>query len=191
MASRNDKTSGARVHRAASPGSSPSAASAPRRPPRRQRLDRAGSSSASSRQQPTSIGSFTPLTKAPPKGKVVVYLGTAEVSNVQVANGVQQAAQGSPTGTTSQVSYDAANPATFLSAFNTAIAKHANYVMEAGTPLPPQVITAAAPPHQDRPWTRSIPREGHRAGDRLERRRRPGLPDGPAHRRRVHRRLER
>ena len=28
---------------------------------------------------PTSIGNFTPLAKAPPKGKTIVYLGTSEV----------------------------------------------------------------------------------------------------------------
>ena len=42
--------------------------------------------------KPKSIGSFTRLTKAPPKGKMVVYLATSEVSNVQVAAGVEQAA---------------------------------------------------------------------------------------------------
>ena len=96
--------------------------------------------------KPKSIGSFTSLTKAPPKGKTVVYLATSEVSNVQVAAGVKQAAAAAHWHYVS-VSYDPANPATFLSAFNTAITKHANYVMEAGTPLPPQVITEAKQHH--------------------------------------------
>jgi hypothetical protein len=95
---------------------------------------------------PTSIGDFTPLAKAPPKGKTVVYLATSEVSNTQVAAGVKEAALAAhwkyiP------VSYDPFNPATFLAAFNTAITKHADYVMEAGNPLPPQIITEAKQHH--------------------------------------------
>lgn len=97
-------------------------------------------------QQPTGIGSFTSLKKAPPKGKVVVFLGTGEVSNVQVANGVEQAAKAAGWNY-SEVSYNAANPATMLSALDTAIAKHANYVMEAGTVLSPGFISAAAAHH--------------------------------------------
>ena len=95
---------------------------------------------------PKSIGNFTPLPKAPPKGKTVVYLATSEVSNTQVAAAVKQVAALAHWKYYA-VSYDPANPATFLSAFNTAITKHANYVMEAGTPLPPQVITEAKAHH--------------------------------------------
>src|SRR5581483_276972 len=97
-------------------------------------------------QQPTSIGKFPPLKSAPPKGKVVVYLATSEVSNVQVAAGVQQAAQAAGWKYYA-VSYNPADPSTFISAFNTAIAKHANYVMEAGTVLPAAVISAASAHH--------------------------------------------
>jgi hypothetical protein len=95
---------------------------------------------------PTSIGNWPALKTAPPKGKTVVYLATSEVSNVQVAAAVKQAAALAHWKYVS-VSYDPANPATFLSAFNTAVTKHANYVMEAGTPLPPQVITEAKAHH--------------------------------------------
>ena len=92
---------------------------------------------------PTSIGNFSPLKTAPPKGKTVVYLGTSEVSNTQVAAQVKQVA--SLAGWKYYaVSYDPSNPATFIAAFNTAIAKGANYVMESDTPLPPQVLSAAA-----------------------------------------------
>jgi ribose transport system substrate-binding protein len=38
-----------------------------------------------------------------------------------------------------EVSYDPANPATFNNAVNTALTKHANYIVEAGTPLTPSV----------------------------------------------------
>jgi ribose transport system substrate-binding protein len=96
--------------------------------------------------KPTSIGSFTPLKTKPPKGKVVVYLGNPEVSNVQVAAGVQQAAAAAGW-KYEEVSYNPADPSTFIAAFNTAISKHANYVMEAGTVLPPQVISAATAHH--------------------------------------------
>jgi len=95
---------------------------------------------------PTSIGSFPALKTAPPAGKTVVYLGTSEVSNVQVAAAVKQVAALAHW-KYYQVSYDPANPATFLSAFNTAVAKHANYVLSTGTPLPPQIITEAKAHH--------------------------------------------
>lgn len=39
-----------------------------------------------------------------------------------------------------QVSYDPANPATFSSAVDTALSKHANYIAEAGIPLTPTLI---------------------------------------------------
>ncbi len=96
--------------------------------------------------QPTSIGNFPALRSAPPKGRVVVYLATPEVSNVQVAAGVQQAAAAAGWKYFS-VSYNPADPSTFISAFNTAIAKHANYVMEAGTVLPAAVLSAATAHH--------------------------------------------
>jgi ribose transport system substrate-binding protein len=95
---------------------------------------------------PTSIGNFPPLKTAPPKGKTVVYLGTSEVSNTQVAAAVKQVAALAHW-KFFLVSYDPANPATFLSAFNTAIAKHANYVLSTGTALPPQVISEATAHH--------------------------------------------
>jgi ABC-type sugar transport system substrate-binding protein len=96
--------------------------------------------------KPTSIGTFPALKSAPPKGKTVVYLGTSEVSNTQVAAAVKQVAALAHW-KYFLVSYDPANPATFLSAFNTAIAKHANYVLSTGTPLPPQVLTEARAHH--------------------------------------------
>jgi hypothetical protein len=97
--------------------------------------------------RPSTIGKgFTKLPKAPPKGKVVVYLGTSEVSNAEVASAVKQVA--ALAGWKYHfVSYDAANPATFISAMNTAVAEHANYVMEAGTPLPSAVINTAKAHH--------------------------------------------
>jgi ribose transport system substrate-binding protein len=96
--------------------------------------------------QPSTIGNYPSLKTAPPKGKVVVFLGTGEVSNVQVANGVQQAAKAAGW-KYFEATYQAANPATMLSALDIAIAKHANYVMEAGTVLSPAFISAAAAHH--------------------------------------------
>ncbi len=96
--------------------------------------------------QPTTIGNFPALKSAPPKGKVVVYLATSEVSNTQVAAGVQEAAKAAGWKYFA-VSYNPADPSTFISAFNTAIAKKANYVMEAGTVLPAAVISSATAHH--------------------------------------------
>jgi ribose transport system substrate-binding protein len=95
---------------------------------------------------PTSIGTYPTLKTAPPKGKTVVYLGTSEVSNTQVAAQIKQVTTLAGWKYYS-VSYDPSNPATFIAAFNTAIAKGANYVMESDTALPPQVLSAAAAHH--------------------------------------------
>ena len=38
------------------------------------------------------------------------------------------------------VSYDPANPATFNSAIDTALTKHANYIVEAGIPIAPAIL---------------------------------------------------
>jgi hypothetical protein len=96
--------------------------------------------------KPTSIGSYSSLKKAPPKGKVVAYLGTSEVSNVIVGKAVAQVAALAHWKEYT-ISYDPANPATFISAMQQAVQKHANYVMEAGTPLPPQVVSMAQQNH--------------------------------------------
>ena len=96
--------------------------------------------------QPATIGNFPALKSAPPKGKVVVYLATSEVSNTQVAAGVEQAAKAAGWKYVTE-SYNPADPATFISAFDNAIAKHANYVMEAGTVLPAAVISSATAHH--------------------------------------------
>lgn len=95
---------------------------------------------------PTSIGSYTALPKAPPKGKTLVYLGTTEVSNVQVGDAFKAMAAKAHWNFF-LASYDPANPASFTAAFNIAIAKHANYVAEAGTVLPPAIISAATAHH--------------------------------------------
>lgn len=97
-------------------------------------------------QTPTTIGNFPSLKAKPAAGKTVVYLGTSEVSNVQVGKAVEQIAKLAHWNY-SLVSYDPANPATFTSAMNTAVAKHANYVMEAGTPLTPAIIATATAHH--------------------------------------------
>jgi hypothetical protein len=96
--------------------------------------------------KPTTIGKFRALKSKPKKGIVVAYLGTSEVSNVIVAKGVAQAAAAAGW-KEYDISYDPANPATFISAMQQAVQKHAKYVMEAGTPLPPQVITLANQNH--------------------------------------------
>lgn len=96
--------------------------------------------------KPTAIGAFPALKKAPKKGVVVAYLGTSEVSNAIVGKGVQQAAAAAGWKEYT-ISYDPANPATFIQAFNQAVQKKAKYVMESGTPLPSQVVSEAAADH--------------------------------------------
>jgi ribose transport system substrate-binding protein len=89
---------------------------------------------------PTQITINTPLQSAPPKGKKVVMLATADPNNVKLQNSLKSLA--SMVGWSyDQVSYDPANPATFGAAVDTAITKKANYIAEAGIPLTPALIS--------------------------------------------------
>ena len=88
---------------------------------------------------PTKITVTTPLKAAPSGSKTVVMLATNNPSNVQLQQSLK-----SLTALVhwnyAQVSYDPANPATFSSAVDTALSKHANYIAEAGIPLTPTLI---------------------------------------------------
>jgi ribose transport system substrate-binding protein len=88
---------------------------------------------------PTKINITTPLKTPPPAGKTVVVLGTPQPQNVQVQQTIAKLAQ-MVHWNYAEVSYDPANPATFNSAVDTALAKHANYLVEAGLPLTPSVL---------------------------------------------------
>jgi hypothetical protein len=88
---------------------------------------------------PTKINITTPLKTTPPAGKTVVVLGTPQPQNVQVQQTIAKLAQ-MVHWNYAEVSYDPANPATFNSAVDTALAKHANYLVEAGLPLTPSVL---------------------------------------------------
>src|SRR3954469_19240958 len=88
---------------------------------------------------PTKILQTEPLKGAPPKGKTVVFLGTADPNNKKLQDSTKSLAQAAGWNY-SVVSYDPANPATFNAAVNTALTKKADYVAEAGVPLTPQVI---------------------------------------------------
>jgi len=83
---------------------------------------------------PTTINITTPLTSAPPAGKTIVFIGTNNPSNVLVGQGVQKLAQMAHWNY-SLVSFDPANPGTFTQAETTALAKHPQYLVEAGEPL--------------------------------------------------------
>ena len=83
---------------------------------------------------PTTINITTPLKSAPPSGKTIVMLGTNNPSNVIVQQGLQKLAQMAHWNY-SLVSYDPANPGTFTAAETTALAKHPQYLVEAGLPL--------------------------------------------------------
>ena len=83
---------------------------------------------------PTTINITTPLKSAPPSGKTIVMLGTNNPSNVIVQQGLQKLAQMAHWNY-SLVSYDPANPGTFTQAETTALAKHPQYLVEAGLPL--------------------------------------------------------
>ena len=88
---------------------------------------------------PTRINITTPLKSAPPPGKTVVVLGTPQPQNVQIQQTVAQLAHLAHWNY-SVASYDPANPATFNSAIETALTKHANYIVEAGIPVTPAIL---------------------------------------------------
>lgn len=83
---------------------------------------------------PTKINITTPLTSAPPTGKTIVMLGTNNPSNVLIQQGMQKLATMAHWNY-SLVTYDPANPGTFTAALTTALAKHPQYLVEAGLPL--------------------------------------------------------
>jgi ribose transport system substrate-binding protein len=83
---------------------------------------------------PTTINITTPLKSAPPKGKTIVMLGTNNPSNVIVQQGLAKLAKMAGWNY-SLVTYDPANPGTFTQAETTALAKHPQYLVEAGLPL--------------------------------------------------------
>jgi ribose transport system substrate-binding protein len=82
---------------------------------------------------PIQINITTPLKSPAPSGKTVIFLGTSEPSNVQLQQAVKQAAQAIGW-SYSEISYDPANLSTLQSAFESAIAKHPDYLVEAGIP---------------------------------------------------------
>ena len=83
---------------------------------------------------PTTINITTPLKSAPPKGKTIVMLGTNNPSNVIIQQGLAKLAK-TAGWNYSLVTYDPANPGTFTQAETTALAKHPQYLVEAGLPL--------------------------------------------------------
>ena len=83
---------------------------------------------------PTTINITTPLKSAPPSGKTIVMLGTNNPSNVIIQQGLQKLASMAHWNY-SLVTYDPANPGTFTAAETTALAKHPQYLVEAGLPL--------------------------------------------------------
>lgn len=91
---------------------------------------------------PTSIGLTTPLKAAPPKGKTIVMLGTNNPSNVLIQQGMAKMAALAHWNY-SLVSYDPANPGTFNSALTSALAKHPQYLVEAGLPLTSSQLSQA------------------------------------------------
>lgn len=86
---------------------------------------------------PTKIIQTGSLNSPPPSGKSVVMMGTTDPGNVLIAKGVQQMASLGHW-SYSQVNYDPANIGSFNSALDAALAKHPDYVVEAGIPLTPQ-----------------------------------------------------
>jgi ribose transport system substrate-binding protein len=94
----------------------------------------ASSALAQYKTLPTTINITTPLKTAPPSGKTIVMLGTNNPSNVLIQQGMQKLAN-MVHWNYSLVSYDPANPGTFTQAITTALAKHPQYLVEAGLPL--------------------------------------------------------
>jgi ribose transport system substrate-binding protein len=91
---------------------------------------------------PTTINITTPLNSAPPKGKTFIMLGTNNPSNVIVQQEMAKLAKDAGWNF-SVVSYDPADPGTFTSAETTALAKHPQYLTEAGLPLTASQIAMA------------------------------------------------
>jgi ribose transport system substrate-binding protein len=91
---------------------------------------------------PTSINITTPLKAAPPSGKTIVMLGTNNPSNVIIQQGLSNLAQKAHWNY-SLVTYDPANPGTFTQAETTALAKHPQYLVEAGLPLTASQLATA------------------------------------------------
>ena len=89
---------------------------------------------------PTKINVTTPLKSAPPAGKTVVFMGTNNPSNVLVQQGVQKLASLAHWNY-SLVTYDPANPGTLTAAITNALAKHPQYITEAGNPLTPSQLS--------------------------------------------------
>ncbi len=94
----------------------------------------AGTALTQYKTQPTTINITTPLKSAPPKGKTIVMLGTNNPSNVIIQQGLAKLAK-TAGWNYSLVTYDPANPGTFTQAETTALAKHPQYLVEAGLPL--------------------------------------------------------
>jgi hypothetical protein len=89
---------------------------------------------------PTKINVTTPVKAPAPSGKFVISLGTSQSQNVQDQQAIHQAA--SALGWNyAEISYDPANTSTFQAALETAIAKHPNFIQEAG--MPASLITAS------------------------------------------------
>jgi ribose transport system substrate-binding protein len=83
---------------------------------------------------PTTINITTPLKAAPPSGKTIVMLGTNNPSNVLVQQEMSKLAKLAKWNY-SLVTYYPANPGTFTAALTSALAKHPQYLAEAGLPL--------------------------------------------------------
>jgi ABC-type sugar transport system substrate-binding protein len=89
---------------------------------------------------PTKILETVPLTKAPPKGETVVWVGTTSPPNVLAQQGAAAAAKALGWNF-SVVDYDPANPASLAAAFATALTKHPVAAMIEG--LSPTVAGAS------------------------------------------------
>lgn len=92
---------------------------------------------------PTDINVTGSLKSAPPAGKSVVMLTTTDPGTSLIATTVASVAAAAHWNYTA-VSYDPANLATLNAAYQTAITKHANYIIETGIVPPQQDLKAAA-----------------------------------------------
>jgi substrate-binding family protein len=88
---------------------------------------------------PTKIVQTQSLNSPPPTGKSLVMLGTADPGNVVIQKGLAEMAKLAHWNY-SQISYDPANIGTFNAAIDSALAKHPDYVAEAGLPVTPQAL---------------------------------------------------
>lgn len=91
----------------------------------------AKASVAKAEQAPTQISETTPLSKTPPRGKLIAFIGGATPPDDEANAGIEGAAK-LLGWNTKRLTFDAANISTFNTALLQALTLHADYVVDSG-----------------------------------------------------------